>query len=168
MGIELISEYFVRYGLIFLFVVIFLEHLNCPGVPATIVMPTIGAFVAETKGSLFLVILVSIAAAVFGSVVFYVIGYYLGKPILDWFYKKSPKTKKYTEKIFEYSNKYGNKTIFICRLIPVVRTLISLVSGVLRTDFFGFLLYSAAGISIWNTVLISFGYFGLKTIIIKF
>ena len=65
MGIELISEYFVRYGLIFLFVVIFLEHLNCPGVPATIVMPTIGAFVAETKGSLFLVILVSIAAAVF-------------------------------------------------------------------------------------------------------
>lgn len=165
MGIELMSEYFVRYGLIFLFLVIFLEHLNCPGVPATVVMPTIGAFVAETKGNLLLVILVSITAAVFGSIVFYIVGYYLGKPILDWFDKKSPKTKKYTEKILRYSDKYGNKAIFACRLIPVVRTLISLVSGVLRTDFFGFLLYSTAGISIWNTILISFGYFGLKTII---
>lgn len=165
MGIQLMLDYFVRYGLIFLFVVVFLEHLNCPGVPATVVMPTIGACVAETKGSLFLVILISIAAAVFGSCVFYIIGYSFGSPILEWFNKKSVKTKKYTEKIFEYSNKYGNKTVFICRLIPVVRTLISLVSGVLRIEFGGFLLYSTLGISIWNTALISFGYFGLKTIL---
>lgn len=128
-------------------------------------MPTLGACVAETKGNLFLVILISIAAAVFGSCVFYIIGYSFGNPILDWFNKKSAKTKKCTEKIFEYSNKYGNKTVFICRLIPVVRTLISLVSGALRVEFAGFLLYSTLGISIWNTALISFGYFGLKTIL---
>lgn len=103
MEIELILEYFMRYGLFFLFVVIFLEHLNCPGVPATIVMPTIGAFVEETKGNLLLVILISIAAAIFGSIIFYIIGYYFGKPILDWLNKKSPKTKKYTEKILVYS-----------------------------------------------------------------
>ena len=165
MGIELMLNYFIRYGLIFLFIVVFLENLNCPGIPATVVMPTIGAFVAETKGSLFLVILISIVAAVFGSCVFYIIGYYFGTPILGWFNKKSEKTKKYIEKIFKYSNKYGNKTVFICRLIPVARVLISLVSGVLRFDFGGFLLYSTLGISIWNTVLISFGYFGLNTIL---
>lgn len=98
MGIELILNYFVNYGLFFLFVVIFLEHLNCPGVPATVVMPTIGACVAETRGNLFLVILISIAAAVFGSCAFYIIGYCFGTPILDWFNKKSAKTKKYTKK----------------------------------------------------------------------
>ena len=46
MGIELMLNYFIRYGLIFLFIVVFLENLNCPGIPATVVMPTIGAFVA--------------------------------------------------------------------------------------------------------------------------
>ena len=165
MGIELIIDYFTRYGLIFLFVIIFLEHLNCPGLPATVVMPTIGAFVSETKNSLFLVILISIAAAVLGSIALYIIGYHIGTPILEYVNKKAPKTKKYTDEILNYSDKYGNKAIFVCRLIPVIRTLISLVSGVLKTEFWGFVLYSAIGISIWNTVLISFGYFSAKAII---
>ena len=165
MNINVILEYFSKYGLIFLFIVVFIEHLNCPGVPATIVLPTIGAFVSETKNSLLLVILISIVAAVFGSIVLYIIGYYIGTPILDCLNKKIPKTEKYTEKIFMYSNKYGNKAIFICRLLPVIRTLISLVSGVVRAEFGGFVLYSTMGISIWNIVLLSFGYFGVKVII---
>ena len=152
MNINVILEYFSKYGLIFLFIVVFIEHLNCPGVPATIVLPTIGAFVSETKNSLLLVILISI-------------GYYIGTPILDCLNKKIPKTEKYTEKILMYSNKYGNKAIFICRLLPVIRTLISLVSGVVRAEFGGFVLYSTMGISIWNIVLLSFGYFGVKVII---
>lgn len=165
MNIEFMVGCFNKYGLVFIFIIIFLEHLNCPGVPATVVMPTIGALVAETKNSIFLVILISIAAAVFGSIALYIIGYNIGMPILKWVNKKAPKTKMYTENILFYSDKYGNKAVFICRLIPVVRTLISLVSGVLRTEFWGFALYSTLGISIWNTILISFGYFGLKIIL---
>ena len=106
MNINVILEYFSKYGLIFLFIVVFIEHLNCPGVSATIVLPTIGAFVSETKNSLLLVILISIVAAVFGSIVLYIIGYYIGTPILDCLNKKIPKTEKYTEKILMYSNKY--------------------------------------------------------------
>ena len=85
--------------------------------------------------------------------------------VTDCLNKKIPKTEKYTEKILMYSNKYGNKAIFICRLLPVIRTLISLVSGVVRAEFGGFVLYSTMGISIWNIVLLSFGYFGVKVII---
>lgn len=162
MSTEYILNYFIKYGLIFLFTIIFLEHLNCPGVPATIVMPTIGAFVAESNGSLVLVVAISILAAICGSMTLYYIGYRVGMPILNWLNKKFPKTEKYIEKILSYSNKYGNKGIFICRLIPVVRVLVSLVSGILRMDFTGFVLYSVAGIAIWNFVLISFGYFGVK------
>ena len=92
MNINVILEYFSKYGLIFLFIVVFIEHLNCPGVPVTIVLPTIGAFVSETKNSLLLVILISIVAAVFGSIVLYIIGYYIGTPILDCLNKKIPKT----------------------------------------------------------------------------
>lgn len=164
MDIQFIADYFSKYGLIFLFVIIFLEHLNCPGIPATLVMPTIGAIVAKNNNSIILTIMISIAAAVFGSITFYIIGYYVGEPILTWFKSKFPKTERYTKKIFYFSDKYGNKAIFICRLIPVVRTLISLVSGVLRLDFAGFVIYSTCGITIWNSILISIGYFGMKII----
>lgn len=75
MRVEILLEYFIRYGVLFLFLIVFLEHLNCPGIPAAIVMPTIGAFIAETKGSLILAVLISIAAGVFGSSVLYIIGY---------------------------------------------------------------------------------------------
>ena len=165
MEIQYILSCFTKYGLIFLFIIIFLEHINCPGVPATIVMPTIGAFVAESNGSLILVILISIVAAITGSMALYYIGYRIGNPILEKINMKAPKTKKYTEKILYYSNEYGNKAVFICRLIPVVRILVSLVYGIIRADFTGFILYSTIGISIWNFILISFGYFGVKAIL---
>ena len=145
MNINVILEYFSKYGLIFLF----------------IVDSTVRLFWSDD----FFYFLISIVAAVFGSIVLYIIGYYIGTPILDCLNKKIPKTEKYTEKILMYSNKYGNKAIFICRLLPVIRTLISLVSGVVRAEFGGFVLYSTMGISIWNIVLLSFGYFGVKVII---
>lgn len=165
MDINIILNYFSRYGLIFLFVIVFIEYLNFPGVPATIVLPTIGAFVAQTKNNLILVILISIVAAICGSIVFYIVGYYIGTPILECLNKNIPKTKKYIEKILSYSDRYGNKAILICRLIPVIRTLISLISGVLKSEFIGFVLYSAVGIGIWNTAFISLGYFAVKTLI---
>ena len=58
-----------------------------------------------------------------------------------------------------------NKGVFICRLLPIVRTLVSLVSGALRIEFSVFLIYSAAGISIWNSIFILLGYFSAKTIL---
>ena len=165
MRVEILLEYFIRYGVLFLFLIVFLEHLNCPGIPAAIVMPTIGAFIAETKGNLILAVLISIAAGVFGSSVLYIIGYYLGNSFLSWFCDKFPKYNGYIEKVFLYADKYGNKGVFICRLLPIVRTLVSLVSGSLRIEFSVFLIYSAAGISIWNSIFILLGYFSAKTIL---
>ena len=51
MNINVILEYFSEIWIDILFIVVFIEHLNCPGVPATIVLPTIGAL-CETKNSL--------------------------------------------------------------------------------------------------------------------
>ena len=72
MGIQLMLDYFMRYGLFFV-CSSFLEYLNCRGVPATVVMPTLGVCVVETKGNLFLVILISVSAAIFESCIFYII-----------------------------------------------------------------------------------------------
>ena len=67
--------------------------------------------------------------------------------------------------ICTYIKSYGNKALFICRLIPVMRTVVSLISGVLKIDFIAFVTYSTLGITIWNFVFISFGYYGTQIII---
>ncbi|MTN18895.1 DedA family protein, partial [Turicibacter sanguinis] len=70
------------------------------------------------------------------------------------------------DKAIGYTDRHGNKGVFIARLIPVARTLISLTVGTLRMNFVSFSLYSMAGIAIWNIVFIyagyAFGYLFLK------
>ncbi|MBM6839610.1 VTT domain-containing protein, partial [Clostridium saudiense] len=92
-------------------------------------------------------------------------GYFIGNPVLNWIYSKFPKTRKSVDKITMYCERFGNKGIFICRLIPVARTLVSLTSGTLRGGVINFSLYSLPGIAIWNAVTIMSGYLASKAII---
>lgn len=165
MNTEYLVNYFNSYGLLFIFIVVFIEHLNMPGVPASIVMPAIGAIAAQKNDGLMVVIAISVLGAILGSIAFYFIGYYIGNPIVEKLSVRAPKTKKYIDKILLYSDMYGNKALFICRLIPVMRTVVSLISGVLKIDFIAFVTYSTLGITIWNFVFISFGYYGTQIII---
>ena len=51
----------------------------------------------------------------------------------------------------------GNKTVFFCRFIPIVRSLISIPAGMSEMPMAKFLLYTTVGSAIWNTVLIVIG-----------
>ena len=79
---------------------------------------------------------------------------------------KFPKSKKAIDKIYKYIDKYGNIGIVVARVIPVARTLISLVAGTFNIGFIEFTLYSIIGITIWNFIFIyagyAFGYLFLK------
>ena len=72
--------------------------------------------------------------------------------------KKFPKSQKAIDKTFMYIDKYGNLGILISRIIPVARTLISLVAGTFNVKFIQFTLYSTIGITIWNFAFIYAGY----------
>ncbi len=54
--------------------------------------------------------------------------------------------------------KRGYWGVLVAKLIPAVRTLISIPAGMLRLEFWSYTLYSAVGIAIWNTVFIGAGY----------
>ena len=71
---------------------------------------------------------------------------------------KFPKSKRAIDKTYTYIDKYGNTGIFIARLIPVARTLISLIAGTFNMEFVKFAFYSVIGITIWNFVYIYIGY----------
>ena len=157
--------YFETYGLWFLFIIVYLEYLNLPGLPAGIIMPAIGALVAQSKYNFLFVLIISVIAGAVGSVWLYYVGYFIGNPVLHWIYSKFPKTRKSVDKVTMYCEKFGNKGLFICRLLPVARTLVSLTSGILRDGIVSFILYSVPGIAIWNAVTIMSGYLASKAII---
>ncbi|MGL4336147.1 MAG: DedA family protein [Turicibacter sp.] len=166
MDIQTVLEYFSVYGLLFLFIIVFLEYMNLPGLPAGIIMPAAGILVARADMSFTTALIVSIIAGLLGSYVLYVMGYYLGKPLLDKYYKKYQRLQNPLDKAVNFTDKHGNKGVFVARLIPVARTIVSLTAGTFRMKFLPFTLYSICGITIWNLAYIyagyAFGYLFLK------
>lgn len=165
MTVQDVVDYILKYGIPFLFLIIYLEYLNLPALPAAVVFPAIGVLATQDGYNLFGVFLISLAAGILGSLTLYLIGYYVGNAIIRWIRKKFPKSGKYIDKIIYYSEKYGNKGVFICRLLPGVRTIVSLVSGALREEVVDFVIYSALGIAIWNFVFIFGGYITTRAIL---
>lgn len=159
MELEIILDYFSQYGLIFLFVIVFLEYLNLPGLPSGIIMPAAGILIANGESNFFISIIISVIAGVLGSISLYIIGRVGGVKLLDKYLKKFPKQKHYVDKIAKMVEKKGNFGIFISKLIPVARTLVSIPAGVFKLNFVSFVAYSALGIFFWNTAFISAGYF---------
>lgn len=157
-AVEIFKNYFYEYGMLLLFIIVFLEYLNLPGLPAGIIMPLAGMMCASSNLSIIASILTSIIAGLLGSICLYLIGFYVGEPSLRWLERKYPKVRKPIKNAISYCEKYGDKGVFISRLIPVARTLSSLIAGTFRINIFKFSIYSLLGITIWNSVFIFAGY----------
>lgn len=151
-------ELFSQYGLIFLFVIIFLEYLNFPGLGAAVIMPAIGMLIKKTGISFLFAILLSVAAGMLASYVLYIISFWLGNPILRFCERRLPKVAQSLKKTEITLSKYGKKGVLIGRLIPGIRTLVPVISGAFKMDIINFSVSSLIGIAIWNFTLIYLGY----------
>lgn len=158
MTIDTLLEYFSTYGQWILFLIVFLEYLNLPGLPAGIIMPAAGILISRSQMNFSSALFISVIAGLLGSIVLYCLGKYLGKPVVDKLQNKYPKMKKAVDKTYTYVNKYGDKGVFVARLIPVARTIISIVAGVFNIGLIRYLIYSTMGITIWNLAFIYAGY----------
>ncbi|MGG5462052.1 DedA family protein [Clostridium sp. B9] len=159
MSIDAVLNYFATYGLTLLFIIVFLEYLNLPGLPAGIIMPAAGLLASKNNESLILIVFISVVAGVLGSIVLYFIGYYGGALVLDKLESKFPKTSTTVDKTREILNERGVFGVFLCRLLPVLRTIVSIIAGAVRMNFFKFIIYSTPGIFLWNLCFIFSGYF---------
>ena len=157
-NIQTILNYFTEYGLLFMFIIVFLEYMNLPGLPAGIIMPAAGILIASHGMNFGMALIVSVIAGLLGSYVLYFLGFFLGHSVLEKFYKKYKKLRPSIDKAVSYTEKHGNKGVFLARLIRVARTLISLTVGTVRMNFVSFSFYSVLGITIWNLVFIYAGY----------
>jgi membrane protein DedA with SNARE-associated domain len=138
------------YGGIFFLMI--LESALIP-IPSEIIMPFSGFLVATGKLGSVGVILAGSFGNLVGSIATYFLGIKLGRAFLIKYGKYlffRPHHLVFTEQLF---HKYGDKIVFVGRLLPVVRTYVSLPAGIGRTNFFKFAAYTLAGSLIWNTML---------------
>ncbi|MEG1255600.1 DedA family protein [Clostridium sp.] len=155
------------FGYIGVFLAVFLEYACFP-LPSEILLPFIGFLSSNGNFSFLGVILVSTMAGLIGSTLCYLIGYFGGSPIIHWLCNKFSGAKRSFDKLDIFISKYGKAAVFITRLFPLTRTYISLAVGTVKMKYSQFILYSFGGIVIWNTILISLGYYlGENTDLIK-
>lgn len=158
MGIDTITQYFVTYGGLAVFVIVLLEYLNLPGFPAGIIMPLAGIWAAKGGIGFAATITITVLAGLLGSWILYFIGRIGGKLFLDRCLKRFPKQEPAITRAFDVLRSKGYIGIFVSKLLPMIRTLISIPAGILRMNFVGYTVSSVLGIFVWNLVFVGAGY----------
>lgn len=151
----ILDNSFFLYLLIF--TIIMLEYANAP-LPSELVLPLSGAVIIPFNLDIATVITISIIGGIAGSLINYYLGLKFGKSIVSWTIGKFPKSKKSFDVSYSAFNKYKKASVLLSRLIPIARTVISIVAGTLKMNCFQFIVFSAIGIALWNSILIISGY----------
>ena len=158
MDLSALTYYFTRYGGIAIFVIVFLEYLNMPGFPAGIIMPLSGIMAAKGNIAFIWVMVISVSAGLAGSLVLYALGRKGGELFLNAYTRRFPRQKEVLEKNLEWVRQKGCAGVFLGKLIPMLRTLISIPAGVVRMELSKYIVSSTCGIIIWNFVFVGAGY----------
>lgn len=131
--------------------------------PSEVVLIPAGALIFEGKMTFVWVFIASMAGSILGSTISYLIALFLGRDTVDFLVKKHGKFLLINhEKLSRYDSffdRYGEMTIFVSRLIPGVRQIISLPAGFSRMNFAKFIAFTSLGAGIWTIILIYVGYF---------
>ena len=132
----------------------------CIPLPSEIIMPFSGYLVSQGRFTLLGITLAGSIGSVAGSVAVYWVGIWIGREFLEKYGKYILITRHDLDIADNFFNKYGNFAVFFSRMLPVVRTFISLPAGIARMNFYKFVAYTFAGSLPWCFLL---GYAGKKT-----
>ncbi|MGN1206602.1 MAG: DedA family protein [Eubacterium sp.] len=149
------------YGTPAILILIALEYACFP-ISSELVLPFAGAFGAGSGMSLFLLIIYSSIAGLIGTSLTYLIGRYGGSPLLDRLMQRFPSTEKPILASYRTFGNHGKMAVCLARVIPICRTYIAFVAGSSKQSFSTYALFSALGITLWNSVLITLGYYGYQ------
>lgn len=158
MDVSTVTLYFTQYGAIAFFIMVLLEYLNLPGFPAGVIMPLSGVMAANGNINFLWVMVITVTAGLTGSLILYFIGRFGGAPFLKSYTERFPEQKESLEKNLDWIDRKGCLGIFAAKLIPMIRTLISIPAGVLQMNLWKYVISSTLGICIWNLVFVGAGY----------
>ncbi len=139
----------------------FLENLF-PPIPSELIMPLAGFTIAQGRMEFAPAIFAGVIGTVIGALPWYYAGKILGehrlKSLADRYGKWLTISSKDISKSIGWFDRHGSMAVFLCRLVPGVRTLISLPAGISQMHLLPFLLYSTIGTTLWVGLLTYAGY----------
>lgn len=154
-----IIEQFGYFGVFFL---ILIENVF-PPIPSEVILLFSGFFSTYTNLSVLYMIVASTLGSFLGAIILYYIGKIFNKErlkkIVNGRFGKILFLKENDiDKADEWFDNKGNKSVFFCRFVPIVRSLISIPAGMSEMPMGKFIIYTICGSMIWNTILICLGY----------
>ena len=157
-GTNLILDWISTYQYLGIMFLMALESA-CMPVPSEIVMPFSGYLVVrDGEMSMLGVVLAGSVGCTLGSIGAYIVGFYAGRPFIVRYGKYILLNEKHLVTAEKWFEKWGDKATFIARLLPVIRTVISLPAGIAKMDFRKFVFYSFVGSVPWTLMLAYVGY----------
>lgn len=149
-----------QFGYIGVFLLIMVENLF-PPIPSEVILTFGGFMTTSTDLTIWGVVLASTLGSVLGAIILYGIGLLLDverlEKIVDRWGHILRLTRDDIHKADNWFDKYGIWTVFFCRFVPLIRSLISLPAGMSNMNFGVFIFFTTIGSLIWNTVLIHLG-----------
>jgi len=121
----------------------------CIPLPSEIIMPFSGYLVSTGRFNLFLVATAGAIGCNLGSSIAYAVGYFGGRPLVEKCGRYILVSRRDLELVDRFFARFGGITVFICRLLPVVRTFIALPAGIARMPQVKFQLYTFIGSWPW-------------------
>lgn len=147
-------------GYLGILLLMFLENVF-PFIPSEAIMPLAGFITTQGELSFMGVVAAGMVGSVVGNLPLYYLGRFLGKEKLKGWASKHGRwfrvSGKDIDKADDWFDRHGHKTVLFCRLIPGIRSLISIPAGFAGMKLSTFLFYSALGTGLWSALLAFLG-----------
>ncbi len=155
-----ITNFMEQFGYVGIALIIALENVF-PPIPSEIVLPFGGFMTTNSSLTIIGVIIAATIGSVLGAVILYGVGRLIDverlEKIIDRWGHILRIKKEDIYRADAWFDKYGYWTVLFCRMIPLVRSLISIPAGMSNMKFGLFLLFTTLGTVIWNSILVIIG-----------
>jgi membrane protein DedA with SNARE-associated domain len=156
-----ITGFVVRSGYVGVLLLMLAENV-VPPIPSELIMPLAGFTAARGQLSLLLVVVAGTAGSLLGAVLWYYVGRRLGSERLKQLAARHGRWLTFSpddvDRADDWFGRHGARAVFFGRLIPTVRTLISVPAGIAGMPLPRFLAWSVLGTSLWTALLAGAGY----------
>src|SRR5437867_11234450 len=148
----------VRYGYLVVFVVILLENLGLP-LPGIALLLVGGGLAGAGKLRLGLIVVLAVAGALLGDLVWYALGRWKGRPVLGLLCRLSLNPDTCVGNTERFFLRHGMPTLLVAKFLPGVNTIVPPLMGTLRAGVARFVAYDIGGAALYTIVAVGAGYF---------
>lgn len=157
---EQISQSFLNfidaYGYVAVAILMAMENACIP-IPSELILGFSGYLIFDERMTFTGAIIAGMIGGMFGSIFAYLVGSHGGRKFVDKYGKYFLVKKSHVDLSQKWFDKYGIRAVFFSRMLPVVRTFISLPAGFAKVNFKAFLFYTFAGSLPWTALILFAG-----------